>query len=143
MVDYPVNFRSVSNARKSEEKWSLETDEGLETEMSVPKEFGGSDKEPSPESLFSASLQSCMLATFKTIAERKDLSYENIESEAEVSLGRGDDSRPIMKDAEIKLKVDGVKNQKKAEKVAEAAEKNCFIHNSVKTNVKTSFDLRR
>lgn len=141
MVDYPVEFKSNSEAQKSEEKWSLETGEGLETEMSVPEEFGGSDTEPSPESLFSASIQSCLLATFKTIAERKELEYEKIESKAEVSLARGEDSRPIMKEAEIKLKIGGVKNREEAEKVAEAAEKNCFIHNSVKTSVRTSFEF--
>jgi len=30
----------------------------------------------------------------------------------------------------------------KAEKVAEAAEKNCFIHNSVKTDVRTNFEFK-
>lgn len=141
MVDYPVSFNSRSDAENGEEKWHLETDEGLETDMSVPEEFGGDSENPSPEDLFSASLQTCMIATFKTIAERKNLKYNRIKSEASVNLDRGDDSRPVMKDGKINLEVSGVKDDEKAEKVAQATEKNCFIHNSVRTDVRTSFEF--
>ena len=141
MVDYPVEFSSRSYAENGEENWHLETDEGLETDMTVPEEFGGDKDNPSPEDLFSASLQTCMIATFETIAERKDLNYDRISSEASVNLDRGKDSRPIMKKAEINLEVEGVNDREKAESVAEATEKNCFIHNSVKTDVRTSFQF--
>ncbi len=142
MVNYPVNFQSKSNAYDGEEKWSLETGEGLQTDMSVPEEFGGDDENPSPEDLFSASIQTCMLGTFKTVAERKELNYERIEVEAEINLDRGENSRPVMKDGKIDIIVTGVENTGKAEKVAEAAEKNCFIHNSVKTDLETSFSFK-
>jgi organic hydroperoxide reductase OsmC/OhrA len=141
MVDYPVEFNSESHAEQGENIWSLETDEGLKTEMSVPEEFGGDNKNPSPEDLFSASLQTCMIATFKTIAERKGLKYRKIGAEASVKLDRGEDSRPIMKEAEINLKVSDLKDHDKAEKVAQATEKNCFIHNSVRTDVRTNFEF--
>jgi len=141
MVNYPVKFNSRSEAENGEKTWHLETDEGLETAMSVPEEFGGDRENPSPEDLFSASLQTCMIATFKTIAERKGLEYEEIVSEGSVTLDRGEDSRPIMKEAEINLELSGVKDQEKAEKVTQATEKNCFIHNSVKTDVRTEFEF--
>lgn len=108
--------------------------------MSVPEEFCGDSKNPSPKDMFSDSLQTSMIATFKTISERKDLEYDRITSEASVILDRGDDSRPVMKEAEIKLNLKGVNDEEKAEKVAHATEKNCFIHNSVKTDVRTSFE---
>jgi organic hydroperoxide reductase OsmC/OhrA len=141
MVEYPINFSSESQAESEEKSWTLKTDEGLQTQMTVPEEFGGDNKKPSPEDLFSASLQTCMIATFKSIAERKGLEYEEIVSEASVTLDRGEDSRPIMKEAEINLEVSGVKDQEKAEKVTQATEKNCFIHNSVKTDVRTEFEF--
>lgn len=143
MVNYPITFTSNSEASSEDHKWSLETGEGLKTSMSVPEDFGGDEKHPSPEDLFSASIQTCMLATFKTVAERKGLTYERIEVEAEINLDRGEDSRPVMKDGKIEVSVTGVENTEKAEKVAEAAEKNCFIHNSVKTDVKTEFKFTR
>lgn len=139
MVDYPVDFESQCSLTEEKENLVLETDEGLETEMSVPKEFGGSDSMPSPETLYSASLHTCLVATFRTIAGRKSLEYERIDSECKVSLDRGDDSRPVMKKAEIKLKVEGVKDTEKAREVRDMATKNCFIHNSVDTDVRTEF----
>lgn len=142
MVDYPVEFSSSSTAEKEKDGWTIETNEGLQTRMTVPEEFGGDDEYPSPEDLLSASIQTCMIATFKTIAERKDLEYQKIKSEASVNLDRGEDSRPVMKKGEIEVKVTGVEESEKAEKVAEAAEKNCFIHNSVKTDVTTNFEFR-
>jgi len=142
MTDYPIRFSSRSESSSKENKWHLETDEGLKIDMAVPEEFGGDSKHPSPEDLYSASIQTCMIATFKTIAERKNLEYKNIVAEASIVLDRGDDSRPVMKEGEIKLEVSGVKNHDKADKVAKATEKNCFIHNSVKTDVRTNFEFR-
>lgn len=141
MTDYPVAFSSSSEAKSESETWSLETDEGLETQMSVPEEFGGDNENPSPEDLFSASVQTCIIATFKTIAERKDLEYENITCQATIKLDRGSDSRPVMKEGEIQIDISGVENEEKAKKVSKAAEKNCFIHNSIKTDVDVTFNF--
>jgi len=143
MVNYPISFTSDSEASSGEDEWSLETGEGLKTSMSVPQDFGGDKTYPSPEDLFSASIQTCMLATFKTVAERKGLTYSRIKVEAEINLDRGEDSRPVMKEGKIDMHVKGIENKKKAEKVAEAAEKNCFIHNSVNTDVRTNFKFTR
>lgn len=118
-------------------KWSLKTEERLETEMSVPEEFGG-DNELHPRIPI---IQTCMIGTFKTIAERKNLDYDVIEAEASIDLDRGDDSRPVMKNGETNVEIKGIKDREKAKKVIDAAEKSCFIHNSVKTDVKTNFEL--
>jgi uncharacterized OsmC-like protein len=142
MVDYPVEFSSKSKSEEGEKNWSLETDEGLHTEMSVPEEFGGDSGNPSPEDLFSASIQSCMIATFKTIAERKDLNYDKISCEGTFKLDRGNDSRPVMKDGSINFVVKGIEDTDKAKEVSHATEKNCFIHNSVKTDIETNFEFR-
>jgi len=139
MVNYPISFKSNSEASSEDNKWSLETGEGLKTSMSVPEEFNGDEEHPSPEDLFSASIQTCMLATFKTVAERKGLIYEKLEVEAKINLDRGEDSRPVMKNGKVHIDVIGIENTEKAKNVAQAAEKNCFIHNSVKTDVKTEF----
>jgi organic hydroperoxide reductase OsmC/OhrA len=142
MVEYPIKFQSESETEKNSEKWSLKTGEGLETDMSAPEEFGGSDSLPSPEDLFSASIQTCMIATLEKIAERKNLAYSSIETEGEVSLARGEDTRPVMKNAKVDVTLKGVKDKSKARKVASAAEKNCFIHNSIKTDIQTHFKFR-
>ncbi len=107
--------------------------------MSVPEEFDGTDDVPSPEDLFNASIMTCVIATFKSIADRKGLKYSSISAEAEGVLGRGENTRPIIKEVEITVEVNDVEDRDKAEGVASATRKNCFIHNSVKTEVTTSF----
>lgn len=143
MVEYPISFSSESHAEGKEKSWTLKTDEGLQTQMTVPTEFGGDNKNPSPEDLFSASLQTCLIATFKSIAERKNLNYREIICEANLELDRGEDSRPVMKKGEIELEVEGIEDIEKAEKVSKATEKNCFIHNSVKTDLKIEFEFEK
>lgn len=140
MVNYPVEFEARTEASKDDNKWSLTTSEGLDTEMSTPEEFGGDTEKPSPEDLFNASLSSCILATFKITAERKDLGFQKISVDCKTSLDRNSEGRPIMKSADIEVEVKGVSDLKLAEEVAQITEKNCFIHNSVKTEVNTKFD---
>jgi len=139
MVEYPVIFGSESESGQDEEKWSLKTSEGLKTEMSVPEEFGGDSAKPSPEDLFNASLNTCITATFKIIAKRKGLEFSDIEVESETSLDRNDKGRPFMKEANVTVEVYGVDDKELGRKVSEITEKNCFIHNSVKTKIHTEF----
>jgi|GEM_PF-526519 len=139
MVDYPLNFKAESQAEKEEKKWRLKTDEGLKTEMSTPEKFGGSSTNPSPEDLFNASLNTCILATFKITAERKNLEYETLEVNSDTSLARNDDGRPVMRESDIEVGVFGITDRELALEVAEICERNCFIHNSVKTEIKMNF----
>lgn len=138
MVKYPIEFKAKVLDDGSNQ-WSLETEEGLKTEMSVPDEFGGDAENPSPEDLFNSSLASCILATFRVTAQRKGLKYERITSKCSTNLDRNDEGRPVMKQAEITVSVEGVSDNDLAEKIGEISKRNCFIHNSVKTNVKTEF----
>lgn len=140
MVNYPVDFEAKAEASQDSDDWSLATSEGLETEMSTPEDFGGDSENPSPEDLFNASLSSCILATFKITAERKDLDYQKITVNSKTSLDRNEDGRPVMKSAELQVEVKGVSDIELAKEVARITEKNCFIHNSVKTDVNTDFE---
>ena len=141
MVNYPVDFEAKAEASQDSDDWSLATSEGLETEMSTPEDFGGDSENPSPEDLFNASLSSCILATFKITAERKDLDYQKITVNSKTSLDRNEDGRPVMKSAELQVEVKGVSDIELAKEVARITEKNCFIHNSVKTDVNTDFEF--
>lgn len=141
MVDYPVSFKAKVEAEESSENWSLNTEENLGTEMSTPIEFGGDSGNPSPEDLFNASLASCMVATYKITAQRKGLDYSNIEGKCETQLDRNEDGRPVMKRSQIDITVEDVSDIDLAEEVGQISENNCFIHNSVKTDVETSFEF--
>jgi uncharacterized OsmC-like protein len=143
MVDYPIEVSATAEAEKSGDGWHLNTDENLKTDMSLPEEFGGSSETPSPEDLFNASVMSCVIATFKSIAERQDLDYESIKTEAESVLDRGKDTRPVITESSIEVTVRGVNEDEKAERAVSATRKNCFIHNSVKTDVQIDFSFSK
>ncbi|MFB6214154.1 MAG: OsmC family protein [Candidatus Nanohaloarchaea archaeon] len=138
MVDYPVDFRTSSGARASEKTWSSKVS-GESIKVSAPEEFGGEKQSASPEELYTASLENCLLATFKQIAERKGLEYEEISSEAVAELARNEDSRPVMKKVRIEIEVEGIEDEDQASRVKKAAIRNCFIHRSVKTEVDQEF----
>ncbi|MFB6209740.1 MAG: OsmC family protein [Candidatus Nanohaloarchaea archaeon] len=138
MVDYPLEFFSATEASKGEDSWEAGiSDQSLD--VSVPEEFGGVDSLATPEDLFLSSIENCIVATFKTIAERKNLEFETIESSSRAVLDRGKDSRPIVDKAEVDVVLKGIADEEKAEEVREAAMKNCFIHRSVKTEIEESF----
>lgn len=140
MVQYPISFISESNAQSKDKSWTLKTEEGLQTEMTAPPEFGGDKDKPSPEDLFTASLTSCLIATFKATAQRKGLKYEQVEVKGNVELERGEkEGRPFMKEGKFEVKVKDVSDKELAEAVAEITDRNCFIKNSVQTDVKTDF----
>ena len=143
MVDYPVKFSSESRFQIEQKGWETKSPEGLKLEMAAPEEFGGSKEEPSPETLFCASLDSCVAATFKAIAERKGLNYTEVLTGTSAVLDRGEDSRPMIKEAEVDVEVKGVEEVEKAEGIAQATEKNCFIHHSIETEVDMSFDIHK
>ncbi|MFB6209744.1 MAG: OsmC family protein [Candidatus Nanohaloarchaea archaeon] len=138
MVKYPLEFESETKATEEEKRWETRlSDEELD--VSVPEEFGGEETAASPEQIFVAALENCVVATFKTIAERKQLKFDSIESESNAVLDRAEDSRPMIEEAQIVVKVSGVENEDKADQVRQAAIKNCFIHRSVKTDIEEEF----
>lgn len=51
-----------------------------------PSEFGGIDTEWSPEDLFSGSISSCYILTFKFLARMKKLDWVNIEVKVDANL---------------------------------------------------------
>lgn len=139
MVEYPVEFSAESQAESGKQGWTVKTDEGLETRITTPEEFGGDSDDPSPEDLFTASLTTCMVATFKWTAERKDLAYSEIKTTCDAELERGNEGRPFMKEATVEMTVTGIEDDELAEEIKEITEKNCFIRNSIETEVETEF----
>lgn len=140
MVDYPLRFETESFAQKGDKTWVSATGD-KEIELTVPEEFGGEEGTPSPESLYCMSVENCLLATFKTIAERQDVEFDRIESRSEAVLSRDSEGRPEIKEADVNITVYGIEDEK-AEEIREMTLKNCFIHRSVKTEIKTEFEFK-
>ena len=121
----------------SERKGSLSSP-GLPTmEFATPPQFpGGHEGYWSPETLFVAAAESCLMATFLAIAENSKLEFRSYKSEAEGTVAKTEEGYRV---TEIRIKVqlaivDETK-QERALRLLERAEKYCLVSNSMKTPV--------
>ena len=107
-----------------------------EIQVATPPEFKGHEGIWSPEDLFVASVNLCVMTTFLAVAERAGLAFLSYESEAEGRLelveGKFQVTAIVLR-PRIILQPGG--DPTKAKEVIEKAEANCLISNSIKTRV--------
>ena len=113
-------------------------------EVVTPPEFDkGIAGHWSPEHLFTASVLSCFMTTFLTIADYSKLEYEKFECKAEGIL-ESIEGKFLM--TEIILKpIVYIKNQEeieKTERILHKSEKACLISNSIISNVVLDFEVK-
>jgi peroxiredoxin-like protein len=90
----------------------------------------------SPEHLYIAAANSCLMTTFLAIAENSGLEFISFDSSATGKLEKIEGSL-IMSEIELKPVII-VKNQndkERAQKIIEKSEKACLISNSMKSNI--------
>lgn len=107
-----------------------------DVQVATPPEFKGHEGIWSPEDLFVASANICLMATFLAVAERAGLAFSSYESAAEGQLeiveGKFQFTTITIKPT-IVLKAVG--DATKARELIEKAEANCLISNSMKARV--------
>lgn len=106
-------------------------------EVATPPEFPkGISGIWSPEHLFTAAVNSCLMTTFLAIAENSNLEFENFSCQ---SKGKLDKSEGKLLMTEIILEptliITNEKDYEKAMKILEKSEKACLISNSIKSKV--------
>ena len=106
-------------------------------EVVTPPQFPkGIDGIWSPEHLFVAAINSCLMTTFLSIAENSKLEFTGFESKAlgklEMSDGKYMVSEVILMPV---VTIKNIEQKGRAEKVLQKSEANCLISNSVKTKI--------
>lgn len=107
-----------------------------DVEVATPPEFKGHEGIWSPEDLFVASANVCLMTTFLAVAERAGLAFSSYVSTAEGRLELVDGKfqfTAITIRPSITLKPGG--DAAKAKELIEKAEHNCLISNSMKATV--------
>ncbi|MBK1834745.1 OsmC family protein [Roseibacillus ishigakijimensis] len=108
---------------------------------SAAAEYQGEAELPDPEQVFTASLASCHMLTFLAFCSLQKLTVESYQDEAVGLLEKGEKGKPVLTRVELHPQVtfaDGV--EVSAEKLAELhhkAHEECFLANSVKTEIVT------
>lgn len=107
-----------------------------EVQVATPPEFKGHEGIWSPEDLFVASANICLMTTFLAVAERAGLAFSSYESTAE---GRLELVEGKFQFTAITIKplitVKSGDDAAKAKELIEKAERNCLISNSMKAMV--------
>jgi peroxiredoxin-like protein len=109
----------------------------LAIEVATPPEFSnGIAGTWSPEHLFVAAVNSCLMTTFLAIAENSRLPYESFKSTAigklENSSGKFLMSEVVLS---LVLRIIDENDREKAMRVLEKSEKACLISNSIKSKI--------
>jgi peroxiredoxin-like protein len=110
----------------------------LETAIEVvtPPQFPkGIEKIWSPEHLFVAAVNSCLMTTFLSIAENSKLEFENFTSKAIGKLEIIDGKYVISEITLMPIVTTNNENKQKAERVLQKSEANCLISNSIKSKI--------
>ena len=136
-----MSFESTSlSASQVLKSWTSSAN-GQEINVDIPKEFQGLGNGFSPEDIYAFALQNCFIATFKVIAEKSRLVFEQIKIELKLVLDKDENQLMIMKDAYFNILIVGAENPEKTLRLLEKTTKACMILNSVKTTLHFSFKV--
>ena len=137
MAIRPKSYLYTTSVRwTGEKKGMMDVSGKPSVEVATPPEFKGHEGIWSPEDLFVASVNSCIMTTFLAFAGRSGLAFEGYESEAEGLLefveGRFLFTKIVVR-PRVVLRPEADRQQ--VEEVLHQAEKNCLVSNSVRTEI--------
>lgn len=137
MAIRPKSYRYTTSVQWTGEKKGIMDIAGKPSlEVATPPEFKGHEGIWSPEDLYVAAVNSCIMTTFLAFAGRADLAFEGYESEAE-GLLEFVDGRLLFTKIVVRprVKLMSGEDRGKAEEILHKAEKNCLVSNSIRTEV--------
>ena len=121
----------------SEQKKGTITCEGKpDIQVATPPEFKGHEGIWSPEDLYVASANICLMTTFLAVAERAGLTFTSYHCEAEgrLELVEGKFQVTVIT-LRPQIALQSGSDAAKAKELIEKAEANCLISNSMKTRI--------
>lgn len=119
----------------------LDFGHGVTLKCSAAAEYLGTAELPDPEQAFVGALSSCHMLTFLAFASLQNLTVETYTDEAVGFLEKGENGKPVLSRIELHPKTtwaEGVTvTPEKLEELHHKAHQECFLANSVKTEITT------
>ena len=140
-MDHLISFNSASHSPASILKPWISNASGFEANVDIPKEFNGNGAGFSPEDFYALALQNCFIATFKVIADKSRLEFQEIKVDLKLVLDKDENQVMIMKEAFYNIVLSGAVNTEKSLRLLEKTTKACMILNSVKTHLHFNFEV--
>lgn len=105
--------------------------------IDAPLEFRGHEGVWTPEHLFVGAINSCFMTTFLAIAENSRLDFVHFESKAIGTLEKPENVGLLMTLVTLqpKLTITNARDEERAFRILQKAERHCLIANSVKTRI--------
>ena len=114
--------------------WNAHVDGLPPIDCAIPAEFAGPGGGYSPEDLFSLSLISCLIATFKVYCEKSNVTFEQVQSRAILIIDRHPGENFIgITQIEVFIDVTGASDAEKVKGLLEKSIKDCMISNAIKS----------
>ena len=128
---------------QSEKRGLLSSSGKPDIEVATPPEFRGHPGIWTPEDLFIASVNACIMTTFLYYAEKEGIRFLSYESLAEGVL-EWIEGRLVFSEIEVKPFVSVRQNSdvQKVRQIIEASKKSCLISNSIKCEVKVFPEIK-
>ncbi len=135
MTDFPHIY--TTNAQGTIDPILKLTSDGLpELQVSPPTNFGGPEGYWNPEAFFSASVSTCFILTFKSVARAMKLEWIDINVDADAYLDKQDSKLSFTKiDIFVTLRVPVGSSHDNYHKALIKAEASCLITNSIKSDI--------
>lgn len=140
MIEYPVTLELTASMQQEERKW-IAADSHGRIEAGIPPAFDGEADTRSAEGLYGHALLNCYLATFRKMSEHHGIEYEQIDADGTVTVERGENGRPWVAAMDLSITVTTQMSIDTIGSFHETVLDNCFIHNSVKTEIDTSLTV--
>ncbi|CAI9085645.1 organic hydroperoxide reductase [Candidatus Methylacidiphilum fumarolicum] len=143
MHPLPHHYKVVSSGGPFGNLIAKGIDEDLPPiEINAPVQYGGPKNTWSPETLLPASLSSCLILTFDSVAEANHFHWHKIECQADGTLDRKDGARYFVHfSLKTKLFVPPGTDKEKARRLLRKAEENCLITQSLKGSVELESEI--
>ena len=138
IANQPPHFYETEVEWTGERKGALRALSLPTVEIATPPEFKGHEGRWTPEHLYVASVNACFMTTFLALAELSKLEFSSFSCDARGKLEKGEEHGYCITEIILRphLVIDHSRDQERAGRILEKAEKNCFISNSIKTIVK-------
>ena len=120
----------------SEKKGILKSNHKSDIKVACPPEFGGHSGIWSPEDLFVASVEVCLLTTFLWYIKKEDIKIKTYKSRAEGTVEMIDGVFKFsLVSVKMKIELADEKKNKDIEKILKKVKRACLISNSIDTEV--------
>jgi len=142
MIKYPMSFTcSAASESGMQTKFQATAEDFPAIGCAIPTQFGGPGGGYSPEDLFALSVISCLVATFKVLAERGKLTYSTIESDVTLTIDRNASGVVGIQKLDIDITLKGVQDEAKAKTLLSESKKYCLVSNAVSCEKQINYSI--